>query len=247
MQKVLFFVSPIEFCVLGKNEADYTVINTAIVKGIKSKIIHAADSAVEWKNLSIRSVNYLISGYNGEPYRVWPDRIFDSLMLEGNEHLVIDACKRIHEEWKSNSVIRERLRKNLKMYLLTNRTGTNNYKTHFDSSTGEIFFDKQQYIRGLKYGPIRLVQGILTLHQLENGIINTDTRTIVKLREQYPLDSEVRLAYQHALLIYHAQQEHFSKNGNGHMIINPHVLSKITQTIDHFATRELRSMTNLSI
>ena len=52
--KSSILVSPIEFCVLGKNDTDYSVINTAIIKGIKSKIIHAADSSIEWKNLSIR-------------------------------------------------------------------------------------------------------------------------------------------------------------------------------------------------
>jgi hypothetical protein len=233
-------LSPLEFCIIAICEEDAVAIDAYIKEQANAGHLLSVYAKAEYKILNQGNM----SGYDGDPRRAWPDRVLDSAFLVGSFEVINEAYSKVFEEWVTNGKIRENVRHNFTTFLKTTQTGISRGKQHFDRETGKILFDKEEYIRGLKYGPIRLLQSLLTIKQLntQQRIAPLDTNTIAKLLTLYPDATEVADAYREALFIYHTQQEQRSLGADGVVEVEPERLNKVLDIISTFADEEMRKM-----
>jgi hypothetical protein len=237
-------LSPVEFCILSKTEEHAIPVLDAIQKGIQTQKLKSIEASVECKLLNSTQKDYVLSGYCGDKNKAWPDRILDAVYLMGSEEYVKEAYFKIFDEWNTNKSVRNSIKAHLKKSRRTTLTGLSRDDKHFDRDTGELFFDKNLYIRGLKYGPIRLVQHILTIRQLvrqgADGVLPTSTHG--KLAVLYPHEQHVIDTYCESLVIYHQQQSKRANGETGYIQVNPVVLNNICDVIYSFSEREYNNL-----
>ncbi len=235
-------LSPMEFCTLGRRDEDFECIEKVIKQGINEDILTDVMPIIERKDLDKVDTDaaYVISGYGGSAKRAYPDRILDAAFLIGNSDLVDKAYQQVFLEWKAVKEVRDALKQNYRNFGKTTLSGISRGKHHFDLETGELFFDKEKNIRGLKYGPIRLMQSILTIRQLvkqqADGVLPSNT--IQKLQTLYPDETEVIGCYDQALVFYRQQQHERAIGESGQIKVDPANIQHICKIIHEFAVRE---------
>ncbi|MBW7944650.1 hypothetical protein H3C70_04625 [Patescibacteria group bacterium] len=233
--------SPMEVVVICNEIGTFEETRDSIIDLARDGGLPSTDDRMEHKVLA--QPRAPLSGYKGETRHSWPDRILNSKLVFGPAELFEQAQDQVFQEWRSIGDVRSSVKGYLKQFVATTRTGevTRRGETHrhFDLDTGEIFYDENNYVLGLKYGPIRALQVFLAKYQLETGArAQGETNTVRKLLTLFPGEDEVALAYQMALRIYHWQQFE-TKNGKpAYVQIKSQELRSITRPILDFIQRK---------
>ncbi len=112
---------------------------------------------IEFKEINDKS--YL---YQNDSSKVFPTRVLDLRYILGDyNRFVKEKDKFIKELEQDCTAIKRNLRKRRAYYLKILATGSAKFKnfnvTHYNLTTGEVFFDNN-FRWGLKYGPLRAVQ-----------------------------------------------------------------------------------------
>ncbi len=234
-------LSPISLTVIGRTRENMAGIVLEVSKVERSlRDFRVLDLLIEEKLFDPDDGNLCLSGYRGVSRRPWPDTILDGICILGEMGIFDAARRRVFEEWEIPA-IRKELKRNLIRFLGIAKSGCRKDTRHFDLETGDLFFDPQRYVRGLKYGPIRAVQLLLTLRRLVNGFDADEglrTGSIQKLAVLYPDETDVMLSYKKALGIYHHQQHMRCCGGTGHIRVAPSELQSISETIASFVDIE---------
>lgn len=181
------------------------------------------------------SINY----YERNHGNYWPCRILNTQLLFGSTSLLTKAREKIVSDFQHKKCLREDSRKNKRRFKKTTRDGKSKVESkqveHFDQENGIINYQPDQYVRGLKYGPIRLLQYLLLEFQLNNLVINIDPNTVEKLIALIGYREDVILAYLEALKSYHYQLVLAEQGKSGILEVDPQFIKWITHTILSFA------------
>lgn len=94
-----------------------------------------------------------------------PDRMIDCCYLAGSSYLYNRARKKFEKELREpqyGKKILRRVKDRLRDHRNITNTGTQKYKggyiNHFNTHTGEVFYDPKNNIYGFKQGPLRAIQ-----------------------------------------------------------------------------------------
>lgn len=237
--------SPLEFLVIHVGQ-DSRVIAQALLALENIGEALDFDKRIEFKDLAISEL--CVSGFNGDPKKAWPDRTMNAHLLAGNEVLHLEAHARVFTEWQENSRVRKSVKDYLHQFVQTCHTGLSRKKMQFNLETGDIFYDRDTFVVGLKSGPIRALQVFLVRYQLSKQIfVPLETNTIKKIQLLFDtrdsVVSDAVAAYQQALRIYHWQQYQAKSNQDPHIQLHPQSLQSIVEPItcfiDHFSKPDL--------
>ena len=233
--------SPLELLILITEDLNITFLNQALLAIHPTTV--SIDPRFEYKSLAETTI---LSGYNGDPQRAWPDRIINAHLLFGEENIHITAMERVQIEWNSIAKVRKSVKNYLNQFLNTSTTGKSRNSIHFSLEKGNIYYDKSKFVMGLKYGPIRALQVFLNKFQLEKGLkVVGTTNTIQKLNLLFPQDldvPEVEYAYIQALRIYHWQQFEAKNGRDANLQIQPGILTSIIDPIYQFISKQAKNI-----
>lgn len=223
--------SPLEFVILSKDQAQAEYASSLIKKHSTTDISFDVDPEAQClpdvdHDIEIKLITdnpetqQPLSGHYGNVRNSWPDRVLASQIVYGSPKIQEEAQAMVLKEYANITQVRERMRRTKKYFEKVSRTGTSNVKgnevEHFNQRTGQLRFNPSEYARGLKYGPIRLVQLCLTLYQLEQQIPSVDPHIITRINQlltgQCDLEPTIN-SYAESLRSYHLQQLFWS---NGH-------------------------------
>lgn len=219
------FVSEAEIVIFARNELD-----PAIAGKIRS---HGLD--VEVKRIELDKLSF----YEGNRSTVFPQRVYDSLVILGDSEIFLEAKRTLVAEWKTVRGVKEEIKRKKAEYKGTVR-GEQQWKgrklKNFDLDAGEAHYHTDEFgskIRSFKNGPLRWVQFVIAnslistvrSRGLEEGIEivqNMPTPTDEKiefLRAARVLDldageaKELAEIYDYFLCLYH-KSEAEAKKGN---------------------------------
>jgi len=177
-----------------------------------------------------------LSYYQGNPERVWPDKILDARFLIGNLRWAWEAKQTIVEEMKERRII-GRLRGARKGFAKATRTGTYRRGKIFSLERGEAYYwgdrGNGSFCFGVKMGPLRLVQVAVNRflgrrfqqqRELLPWFLELPTNTAEKIeflaqkgwlnfQEAQVSLAEIQQAYWWFLRLYHRQQYNYLRNG----------------------------------
>jgi len=227
--------SPLELIIICCEAQLGTHLRDQLLLLADQGILPATDNRIEVKVLA---GSEKISGYEGNTHRAWPDRLINVRKVFGRNEVYDQAISQVQSEWKEEGDVRKSVRNYLSQFMKTCETGGSRGRKHFDTTTGEIFFDPQSYVLGLKYGPIRALQVFSTMHELNKGIQGKiESNTSDKIAILFPCNSEVIESYQMALRIYHWQQYRAKLGENAEIKLQPYELRKIVDPIYNFISK----------
>ena len=202
---------------------------------------NATHLSIEGETIEIKilgdddSINYYESNHGN----YWPCRILNTQLLFGSALLLAQAREKIISDFHQKKCLREDSGKNRKRFKNTTKNGSSRVGSrlvnHFDHKKGVINFQPSDYVRGLKYGPIRLLQYFLLEIQLKNSVQNVDPNTVEKLIALMGYNEEVILSYLEALKSYHYQLFLTEQGQPAILKVDSEFILWITQTILTFA------------
>lgn len=221
--------SEFEFCIITDNDSigidiqkailDHSCANRKAFSMYPSHRIPTSDAIIEIKNLNQPRVDpsYVISGYNGNPEHIWPDRVLHSQLVWGNPDLLSQAKKQVLLELSSMPKLTQKLARQGKNFADIAESGVSRRKgklqRHFSLDDEKIFFRPDEYVLGLKYSVIRLVQNILLTSQIQSRDVMDDGNTLYLLERLFShmttLYQDVAQAYAKSLHMYHLQQQKY--------------------------------------
>lgn len=142
-----------------------------------------------------------LSFYEGKRNTVFPQRVYDSVVLVGNPDVFVEAKRRLVSEWKEIRGIKEEIKRKKAEYRIA-LNGEQNWKgckvRNYDLETGEAYyFDDTETgarIRSFKNGPLRFVQFAVT-NSLISSIKARTTEAGVRIMEEIPTNTSDRIEF----------------------------------------------------
>ncbi len=180
------FFSESEIVIFARNELD-----PAIAGKIKS---HGLD--VEIKRIELD----ILSFYEGNRNTVFPQRVYDSVVVLGDNQIFLEAKRVLVAEWKTVRGVKEEIKRKKAEYKGTIR-GEQNWKgrkiKNFDLDAGEAHYHTDELgakIRSFKNGPLRWVQFVIA-----NSLISTvKARTLdegIEILQNIPTPTDEKIEF----------------------------------------------------
>jgi hypothetical protein len=139
------------------------------------------DPTSEVKNLALGNV----ASYRAKAGDFFPSRVIDSVSLTPGEAHLVDRSKILlaDEIVQNQRDMLRRKKDRMKKYARTAATGKTRSGgedlVHFDLDRGEAFLNREQYVNGFKYGPLRFVQTWIMMQVIRVIAESTNPRASV--------------------------------------------------------------------
>lgn len=233
--------SKTEIILLSKNPNISECVSQKILDTLSETPEKDSFESIEIKNLGEEPLSF----YEGNPSRVYPDRILGGYYLLGDKEIFNNARRCVVEEMSNpgqlGSKIRREISSQIKAYRKTMRTGVFRQQIVFDPTSGIQFYfegpDWKENRMGLKMGPIRATQrkmdlliahitsGKIGAEEIAKEFPSNTSERFSFLSQRGIINTEeeevYRLAYLWFLREYHHIQEIFKRSGKTEIVALP--------------------------
>lgn len=225
--------SQFELCLVCENSNTAKEILSLLKKNFSALTKMASSPLPISQNIECKILgkDSCISGFNGNPNFIWADRVMSAQLVSGSFELLYKTKLRVIDE-QHQSPVRKRMRKNVHFFENATKSGVTSrngsLQQHFSIKDGLLFFDPSNYVKGLKYSVLRLIQQHLTLHEVTQNCVDNDPNTRKKIFQlQQPSSQEGLRAYLSALWTYHVQTLLWDEYAEARLYVGEDLLNNI--------------------
>lgn len=194
--------SPIELMIAVEGNGDIKALGEEVETTVLEELGTNGDSSLFCvKDVEIKNaIGSDLAMFSKKPGLVMPSRLLDSSIVIGNEDVVFLAKRNMAREFQGEQATRimDGLRGRLNVSRKICRTGANRFQgedlQYFSPETGEIWYNPNKSIHGVKPGPLRLVQWRLGISMVRS-VRKTDLEHAERLVMDAPANIVDRMSF----------------------------------------------------